>query len=236
MELGAIERTDLATSIAEKLRLSIVSGVFRPGDRLPSERKLADVLQVTRTTLREALKVLETLKFIRIRQGDGVKVLDYMRGANLEILADLLFRDGTLDSALFRNILEARGFFGRTLARLAAMRATKEQIRNYSDMVERLASAAGDPPAMQEIDLDCFELLAQSSDNLVFVFVLNSIRSIYLSHKGVFERLYEEPDRLIEGHGKVLAAIRAREPAAAEAAMGEMLDGPEGVTKRGENG
>lgn len=228
MELGAIERTDLASSIAEKLRMSIVSGVFRPGDRLPSERELAGVLEVTRTTLREALKVLETLRFIRIRQGDGVRVLDYMRGANLEILADLLFRNGSLDANLLDNLLEARGFFGRMLARLAATRASGEQVAEYAARIDDLASVVGDPPKMQEMDLDCFDILAQSSGNLVYVFVLNSIRSIYLRHREVFQRLYQDADRLVEGHRAVLEAIRNRDPGSAETAMGELLDEPGG--------
>ena len=223
MELGAGERKDLASSIAEKLRLSIISGAFRPGDRLPSERKLAGVLEVTRTTLREALKVLETLRFIRIRQGDGVRVLDYLRGANLEILADLLFRDGALDGDLLANLLEARVFFGRILARLTAQRASADQIEAYAKGVESLALAAGDPPKMQKIDLECFDLLARGGGNLVFVFVLNSIRSIYLRHRQVFERMYQDPERLVEGHRQVLAAVRAGDPEGAETAIDRML-------------
>lgn len=228
MELGAVERKDLASSIAEKLRLSIISGAFRPGDRLPSERQLAGVLEVTRTTLREALKVLETLRFIRIRQGDGVRVLDYLRGANLEILADLLFRDGTLDGDLLANLLEARVFFGRILGRLAAQRASAEQVEAYSQAIESLAAAAGDPPRIQEIDLECFDLLARGGGNLVFVFVLNSIRSIYLRHRQVFQRLYEDPDGLVQGHREVLAAVKARDPDGAEAAMERMLQATSG--------
>ncbi len=225
-ELEAVERTHLATSIAERLRQYIVSGKFHPGDRLPSERELAGVLKVTRTTLREALKILETLRFVTIRQGDGVRVRDYLRSANIEILADLLFRGGQPDPVLLANILEAREMFGRILVRLAACRAGPDHIRAYRDLVERLEGSRGDPPAVQVADLDCFQALAEATQNLVFVFVLNAIRAIYLRHRGVFASLYREPDRVIAAHREVLRALEARDPAGAEKAAEPLLAVP----------
>lgn len=226
MELEAVEQRHLATTIADRLRQYIVSGRFHPGDRLPSERELAGVLKVTRTTLREALKILETLRFVTIRQGDGVRVRDYLRSANIEILADLLFRGGRPDPVVLANILEAREMFGRILVRLAASRARPDHIRAYRDLVDRLDGARGEPSAVQVADLDCFQALAEATQNLVFVFVLNAIRAIYLRHRGVFASLYREPDRVAAAHREVLRALEARDPDRAERAAAPLLEIP----------
>lgn len=227
MELEAVERKHLATTIAERLRQYIVSGRFHPGDRLPSERELAGILKVTRTTLREALKILETLRFVTIRQGDGVRVRDYLRSANIEILADLLFRGGQPDPSLLANILEARELFGRILVRLAARRADSGHLQAYRAAVERLQGIARDPAAVQVADLDAFHVLSEASGNLVFVFVLNAIRAIYLRHRGLFSVLYRDPDRVVAAHCEVLRAMEARDPEWAERAIRPILEVPE---------
>lgn len=224
--LEAVERTHLATTIAERLRQYIVSGRLRPGDRLPSERELAAVLKVTRTTLREALKILETLRFVTIRQGDGVRVRDYLRSANIEILADLVFRGGRPDPILLANIFEAREMFGRMLIRLAATRAQSAHLETYRDLVNRLEAVRDDPSEVQVLDLECFQALAEATRNLVFVFVLNSIRAIYLRHREVFHPLYRDPQRVVTAHREVLRAIEARNPDLTEEAAQPLLAVP----------
>lgn len=226
MELEAVERTHLSAAIADRLRQYILSRPFRPGDRLPSEREMAGVLKVTRTTLREALKILETLRFVTIRQGDGVRVRDYLRTANIEILADLLFRGDRPDPVILANILEAREIFGRILVRLAAARARPEQVRAYREAVERIAESGGDPAAVQVADLEGFQALAEATQNLVFVFVLNAIRSIYLRHRTLFESLYRDAGRVVAAHQEVLRAIEARDPDRAERAAEPLLAVP----------
>ncbi len=227
MELEAIERRHLAATIADRLRQLIVSGRFHPGDRLPSERELASVLKVTRTTLREALKILETLRFVTIRQGDGVRVRDYLKSANIEILADLLFRGGRPDPVILANILEARECFGRTLVRLAATRARPEQVQSYRDLVARLERAVREgPSSLQVADLDCFQALAEATQNLVFVFVLNAIRAIYLRHREVFQSLYRDPEGVAAAHRALLTAIEARDADQAEHAASALLKIP----------
>ena len=223
MELEAVTRSSLVTAVVDRLRERILSGAFRPGDRLPPERELAQVLNVTRTTLREALKILETLRLVAIRHGNGVHVQDWLRGGNVEILADLLFRDGALDGRILADILEARQFFAQALARLAARRADPEGIRAYRVACAALASSSDDPGRVQEADLACFDALAVTGGNVVLRFVLNSIRPIYLRHRGVFAGLYRDPKALGELHGRLCDAIEARDEAGAETVVNRLL-------------
>lgn len=236
MEIAAIERKALATAIADRLRQTILSGRIRPGERLPPERELAQVLKVTRTTLREAVKILETLRLVVVRQGDGVRVRDFLCGTNLDILADLLFRTGTLDASLLDNVLEARAVFGMALARLAARRRTEAHVEEYRRRVEALAAASGDTGSLQDADLACFDLLADAGGNLVFVFLLNSIRAIYLRHREVFEPLYRDPASIVASHRDLLAAMEASDPEAAARAAERLLRYPDPRTSWGAAG
>lgn len=221
-QIDPVERKDLATLVAERIRHYILSGPFKPGDRLPPERELAGLLKVTRTTLREALKILQTLRFVTIRQGDGVRVSDYLRSANLEILADLLFRHGQPDQAILANILEARALFGKVVARLAASRRTKEHLQRYETLLKDLEAAKEDPTKVQSLDLCLFEVLAEATNNLVFIFVMNSIRPIYMRHREAFAFLYSDPQRVISGHKALLEALKDGNSNDAEKAV-EML-------------
>jgi len=218
-----VEKTHLASLVAQRLRDLILRGKVKPGQRLPSERQLAKLLNVTRTTLREALKMLETWHFVVIRQGDGVRVQDYLRSANIEILSDLLFREGTIDREILMNILEARELFGRTVARLAATRANPEEIERYATLVQELVQVKEDARLLQEKDFECFDALCQASHNLVFVFVLNAIRSIYFRHMDYFAVLYKDRERFVRGHTKLLEALKNKDEKGAEEAAMSLL-------------
>lgn len=223
MKMDALERAPLAARVAKRLLQLILSGSVKPKERLPPERELAQLLKVTRTTVREAVKILETLKLVVVRQGDGVRVLDFTKVPNLEILADLLFSSGSLDARLLSNILEARRIFGVVMAELAARRRTEAQLEAYRREVEALASLV-QTDRLWEADLACFDALAEASGNLVFVFVLNSIRSIYTRHREVFAPLYRDPARVVRGHQDLLRAIEARDPTAAGQIAGRLLE------------
>ena len=230
VDLKAIERKPLATTIADLLRGHILEGRFRVGERLPPERELAQVLKVTRTTLREAVKILETLRLVAVRQGDGVRVRDYLRGANLDILTDLLFRGGAVDGPLLANVLEARAIFGTALARLAAQRRTVAQVDEYA---RRVAALEETTAPMLDADLDCFDVLADASGNLVFTFVIGWIRSICERHRDLFAVLYLDPDRVKAAHRDLLAALRAGDGPRAEAAAATLLTCPEPPARTG---
>ena len=222
VDIPAVERRNLTEQIAERIKSLILSGRFRPGERLPPERELAKVLRVTRSTLREAMKILETLKFVAIRQGDGVRVQDYLRAGNLDLIADLLISSGDVNRAVFQNIIEARAIFLVVLASLAAARATDELVDEYASTISELARHRDDRRAFQRAELACVDVLARASRNIVFVFVLNSIREVYLRHRDVFAGLYGSPQTVVQAHERILMALEQRDSALARKAALEL--------------
>src|SRR5688572_33177489 len=111
--LKPVERQRVADEIVEQLRALILTGQYRAGDKLPPERQLAKELGVNRASLREALKKLEHMGLVKIRQGDGTRVQDFMSSAGIDILSHLipLAQSGSLE--LVRDVLEFRRMYGR---------------------------------------------------------------------------------------------------------------------------
>lgn len=219
-----ISRKKASEQVADQIRKSILGGGLLPGQRLPSERDLASQFEVTRTTLREALKRLESLKLIFIRHGDRATVLDWMRHGSLELLNDLISRKDRLNVALLENVMEARVVVGAEVARLAARRRGDDDLLNLEEAFEALEHAAGDPSEFQAAEFDFFHALATTSHNLVFVFLLNSMRKLYVNNGEYFAPLVGDQEATVANHRAILDAVRRQDGEAAARQSRTFLD------------
>src|SRR5947207_6577413 len=98
-------RRRLHEDVAEQLRDAILDGRFRAGTKLPPERDLAVEFRVNRTSVREAIKVLEGLGLVVVRQGDGATVRA-LADASLEVLGPMIFHGGRVDHELVADMHE----------------------------------------------------------------------------------------------------------------------------------
>ncbi|WP_228832921.1 FadR/GntR family transcriptional regulator [Nocardia brasiliensis] len=142
MALQPVVKRSVSGDVFEQIVADVLSGELAPGATLPSERQLAEALGVSRPAVREALQRLAAAGLVSVRQGDATTVLDYRRGAGLEVLPRLLVQAGELDPAVARSILEARLHNGPKVAELAAARAARTGAAAYAD-----GTATTTPPA-----------------------------------------------------------------------------------------
>ncbi|WP_280403491.1 FadR/GntR family transcriptional regulator [Nocardia brasiliensis] len=142
MALQPVVKRSVSGDVFEQIVADVLSGELAPGATLPSERQLAEALGVSRPAVREALQRLAAAGLVSVRQGDATTVLDYRRGAGLEVLPRLLVQAGELDPAVARSILEARLHNGPKVAELAAARAARTDAAAYAD-----GTATTTPPA-----------------------------------------------------------------------------------------
>ncbi|MEU0873074.1 FadR/GntR family transcriptional regulator [Nocardia brasiliensis] len=133
MALQPVVKRSVSGDVFEQIVADVLSGELAPGATLPSERQLAEALGVSRPAVREALQRLAAAGLVSVRQGDATTVLDYRRGAGLEVLPRLLVQAGELDPAVARSILEARLHNGPKVAELAAARAARTDAAAYAD-------------------------------------------------------------------------------------------------------
>jgi len=172
-----IEKVNASEQIVERLIKYILEGGIRTGEKLPPERTLASEFNVNRTTLREALKKLEQLKLVTIRQGQGATVSD-LHNASIEVLFYLLNVNGDIDLSILENILEARELFGTDVARLAAKRAESNDIEQMQTLMDKLIQAT-DPAELQLLDFEFFRLLSLASKNMVYILLMNMLKTIH---------------------------------------------------------
>ena len=195
-ELAPVEKMKAPEQIAEMLLKYILQGGVSPGDKLPPERTLAAQLNVTRATLREALKKLEQLKLIVIHQGKGIIVEDFHK-ASIDLIFSLLVINGEIDLKILENILEARELFGTDVARCAAKRADKNDIEQMKILMEKLLKTT-DPGKLQQLDFEFFRLLALASKNIVYTLLMNTIKTIHDKHLNLFLPLSTSLDTTLQ--------------------------------------
>jgi len=220
-----IEHTRVAQAVVEQFEQMILHGTLRDGEKLPGERELAEQMEVSRQTLREALKSLEELGLVEAKPGGGTYIADIVGSAVSKPLIGLFARheEAYLDYMEFRELLEAKA------AGLAAERATEFDRQIIQSKFDAMVAAHDDddPAVDAELDADFHYSIAEATHNPMMIF---SLRSIFeLIRQGVFYNRYVVyleaggKDRLLEQHREITEAIVAGDVARAEQAMSDHL-------------
>src|SRR4030042_3447438 len=121
--LKPIDRSALSKQVFEQLKEEIIEKRYGPGEHLPPERELCEILKVNRSSVREALRRLEQARLIEVRQGEGCMVLDFRTNAGFDLLGDLIVLGGKINSLAIRSIFEFRSLICPEIARLEALRS-----------------------------------------------------------------------------------------------------------------
>ncbi|TRW80895.1 FadR family transcriptional regulator [Mycolicibacterium sp. 018/SC-01/001] len=178
MALRPVNRRSVPEEVFDQIVADVLSGEMQPGEALPSERRLAEVLGVSRPAIREALKRLAAAGLVDVRQGDATTVRDFRRTAALDLLPALLMRGGELDVDVVRSILETRLHNGPKVAELAAQRGGPRAREHLDEALTALASES-DPVAAQRIALDFWDHVVDCADSIAFRLMFNSLRATY---------------------------------------------------------
>lgn len=203
----------------EKLGSAIKMGFYKPGERLPPERKLVEVLGVSRTTIREAIRVLTAHGILSVQRGrtGGTFVEASMVPRNVRDLHQALKKKNTT----LLEILDHRLVIESGVAELAAERAGKEQKRKLQELVEQMADAEGSFPDYRQLDIQFHLLIAESTGVARLQAVLTNIHIELADLMSVVPHSREACTHSTAQHRQILAAILAGRPAKAREAMRE---------------
>jgi GntR family transcriptional regulator, transcriptional repressor for pyruvate dehydrogenase complex len=211
--LKPVEKQRVAEEITEQLRGLILDGKYPPGSKLPPERELSKRLGVNRASLREALKKLEHLGLVRIRQGDGTRVQNFMETGGIELVQHLLPLAGG-NPELIRDLLEFRRLFGREIAQLVALRAPKESLRRLEAIADR-ADVAASAAELFELDFEFYVVMAALSGNQVMLLLINTVREGVRSFMPFLANLAASQEAVRRHHRELLAVFEAGDQASA---------------------
>jgi GntR family transcriptional regulator, transcriptional repressor for pyruvate dehydrogenase complex len=223
MALQPVVRRSVPEEVFEQIATDVLSGEMQPGEALPSERRLAELFGVSRPAVREALKRLSAASLVEVRQGGVTTVRDFRRHAGLDLLPQLLFRNGELDVAVFRSILEARLRIGPKVAELAAERHGPE----LADLLEeslRTLAAEKDPVEWQRHTLVFWDHVVDGAGSIVFRLIYNAFRVAYEPALAALASAISAEVKRPDAYRKLTDAIRAGDPAGARKAAHDLLE------------
>jgi GntR family transcriptional regulator, transcriptional repressor for pyruvate dehydrogenase complex len=213
--LRPIEKQRVAEEIVDQLRSLILTGAYAAGDKLPPERQLAKQLGVNRASLREALKKLEHIGLVRIRQGDGTRVQDFMQTGGIDLMSHLIPLAQSGHVELLRDVLEFRRIYGREVVKLAAARADAADLAR----LEAIAVAAADdslgPADILRLDFEFYVALTQASKNRALALLINTVRTAVMSFAPFFAQVQVSSDVVRRHHRALIKAIAKHDVAQA---------------------
>jgi len=213
--MSEVVRPTLSDALTERMLELINVGGLRPGDRLPPTRELSQRFAVTTPTLREALRRLEATGAIELRRGSGIYV-----GPAIEriVLPNPNMRE--MHAAQLLELLGARIVIEPPLAAMAAEHGTAEELAALTRVLGDAAGhLRGHDAELHDANMTFHRVTARMAGNSVLHEVVDSLLTIHGPEQRAILQIFDDRRRDYEEHLAILAAIEARDPAAAEERM-----------------
>lgn len=216
--------------IVEQIRWLVRQGQLLPGDRLPSERELCELFGVSRVTVREALRVLESSGLLNVRVGakGGAFVTAPSGDRVRDGMADLL----TMSSLSAAEVTEARQVLEMGIVPLVCARATEEDLDGLEDLCATAKRAVRRSAYTMAMSTEFHIQVARCAHNGAVELIIESFRgALLLSLQRASETAPEMGRRGVEEHAAFVAAVRRRDVGEASAIMLEHLERTAGRVK-----
>jgi GntR family transcriptional repressor for pyruvate dehydrogenase complex len=199
-----------------RIRNMVQSGQLPPGSRLPPEHQLAAQLGISRSGVREAVKVLESARVLDVRRGDGTYVTSLAPALLLEGIG---FAFELLQGETLPEVMEVRRLLEPTATALAAQRISEEQLDELGELLRTMRGVAGDPEKLIHNDIAFHRAVTVATGNDTLTSLLDG-----LSGRTVRARIWRGlvlgnvAQNTIDEHEAIYLALRARDQALAHAA------------------
>lgn len=226
MDFKPVKAKKIYEEIVEQIKHLMAGGNLKPGDKLPAERDLAERLQVSRASVREAIRALEMMGFVEIHPGDGT----FVRNTNTNDIIQPLAMFLAVEKTSLLEMFEIRRTFEAATARMAAERASDDEIVQIWNALENMRAGfnAHDSERGEEYDIAFHYAVAEATHNGLLIRLFRTISAEFTGSVSAARRqLYideHNPRKIIEQHLRIYEAIKAHNPDEAEAAMREHLE------------
>lgn len=210
----------LPNRVKKQLFEMISSGRLGPGDRLPAERELARQLGVSRNVVREALRSLVDMNILEARQGAGV----FVASLDIESLIEPLQFVVSLERTTLRKLVEARLVIEPGIAELAAQRGSDADRAALHALLDESIRSSRAPQHFLEIDVKLHGRIVQMAGNPFLARIMDSLGSLARSSREFTNAVPAMREAAQVDHERIVAAVQARDGAAARAIMHEHLE------------
>jgi GntR family transcriptional repressor for pyruvate dehydrogenase complex len=200
-----VKKTRVYEEIVAKIKDMIGKGRFKSGDQLPVERELAEVFRVSRSSVREALRTLESQGYLESRHGDGTYIARQPVEALVNPLASVILteKDGQ------RELFEMRRLIEPQLAYLAAERATPDDIQTMERILELQEKEIARGETATDVDKNFHYILAKAAKNKFLIRITDNIMDLLVESRDKYLQVEGRPEKSAQRHRQVLEAIKA---------------------------
>lgn len=210
-----IGRKAIAELVVQRILDLVRRGQLTAGERLPPERELAVQLDVSRPTVREALRALSILGVLEIRHGGGV----YVTSLDEDDLLSPLDFYVSLNADNLAELFDARMSYDPMIAGLAVHRLNDSEIDRLQDLVDAQRANPEDAELFHDTDAEFHKTIVEASGNIFLARVGKLLLALGETGRREFQQRTATRLRSIEDHGVIVAALRARDIDAAQQAM-----------------
>jgi GntR family transcriptional repressor for pyruvate dehydrogenase complex len=228
LPIEAVRSSRVYESVVSQLQQLVTEGKLQPGDKLPSERELCRMFQVGRSSVRDAIRHLQTLGVVRSRHGGGTIVQDLAPESIVTPLATMLTRR----RMLVEELMDVRAIVEPPLAERAARNASPEDLARLRAIVQRQQQRLRAGDLSVDEDAEFHAIIAQAAGNRVMLSVLDVLMNLLSETRARALQGRARSVRSVSAHGKILRALERGDPAAAEKAMREHVLGIREVVAR----
>ncbi len=223
--LKPLKAKSLKEEFIERFEHLILSGTFKIGEKLPSERYLAEQMKISRPVVHEGLVELSSKGLITMIPRKGSIVNDYRKEGSIELLSTLInYNEGDIDPLLMNSLLKMRLLFETEVARLAGENRTRGNIDELESIIEEEQKADTDNIEMvSDIDFRFHHTIAMASGNIIYPLMINSFKEIY---KNLLRRFFENKkvlETVFDYHKELVNKIKHGEKEGAGQTMRDLL-------------
>lgn len=215
-----LQKSTYPELIIEEIKKLILDQELGPGDRLPSERELAEQFGVSRASIREAFTALSALGLVEARTGDGTYVSINLTDSVLQPLSWAVLLAGGVG----QDLAEARKIIEPSIAALAAQRATASDKKKLLETVNPTREAIGNSSVFAEQDLRFHIALAEAADNRILLEIMTSLQRLLQGLIASHVPETEDQMSCLQEHIEIYEAVEAGDATKARQAMLRSVD------------
>jgi GntR family transcriptional repressor for pyruvate dehydrogenase complex len=205
-----IEREQpLSHKVEHQIREAIIQKIFLPGDRLPGEVEMAEKFGVSRTAIREALRMLSGRGLVEIRKGSGVYVSEICMSNVVDPFFQLLDMKCGEDSLL--HLVRVRLFMEPEIAKLAAIHRSEDDLQFWSENFKIMKMHADKPEEMVEYDIKFHRRIAAAANNPIIPIIMEPIYQLLDKFISSTYKQSHAPDLAIQNHEKLVECFRNKD-------------------------
>jgi GntR family transcriptional regulator, transcriptional repressor for pyruvate dehydrogenase complex len=214
-----LKRRTLTAAAFEQLISYVVSGSWKPGERIPPERELCEQLGIARTSLREALKAMEHIGMLDSRVGEGTFVCPRSQFLSRPLLWAIM----STDHSELRDVMEARVLLEEDLAGLSAQRVTEKDIQKIGEAVQSMRAKVSECASVLEADMDFHSAVAETARNEVLGNAVRLLRNLLRQLISLKLTIPGVAENALKQHMEIYKAIQRRDAQGARYAMRKHL-------------